>query len=65
MRAESVMRARLVVLEVGVLVPLVCPVGRSTSDESGVVGRDVAALKAGRRRDVSDGDGGKGTGGRL
>jgi hypothetical protein len=48
-----------------VLVPLVCPDGSSTSDESGVVGLDVAALNAGRRSDVSDGDGGKGTGGRL
>jgi hypothetical protein len=59
------MCARLAVLDVGVLVPLVCPDGSSTSDESGVVGLDVAALNAGRRSDVSDGDGGKGTGGRL
>lgn len=65
MRAELVMCARLVVLDVGVLVPLVCPDGSSTSDESGVVGLDVAALNAGRRSEVRDGEGGKGTGGRL
>ena len=40
----------MVVLEVGVLV-------YSTSEESGVVGREVAALKAGRRREVSEGEG--------
>lgn len=65
MRAELVMCARFVVLEVGVLVPLVGPYGSSTSDESGVVGREVAALKAGRRREVKDGEGGSGTGGLL
>lgn len=65
MRAELVMCARFVVLDVGVLVPWVCPDGSSTSDESGVVGLEVAALNAGRRSDVRDGEGGRGTGGRL
>lgn len=37
----------------------------SSDDGSGVVGRDVCALKLGRRRDVRDGDGGRGVGGRL
>lgn len=63
--AEFVMWARFVVLDVGVLVPLVCPYGPSTSDESGVVGLEVAALNAGRRREVRDGEGGRGTGGLL
>lgn len=57
-RAVAVRWCRFVVLEVGVLV-------YSTSEESGVVGRLVAALKAGRRREVSEGEGGSGTGGRL
>lgn len=63
-RADFVMLARLVVVEVGVLVPFV-PVGSSTSEESGVVGREVCVLKDGRRRDVSEGEGGSGVGGRL
>lgn len=38
----------------------------STSDESGDVGREVCALKDdGRRREVNDGEGGKGIGGLL
>ena len=39
--------------------------GVSFSELSGVVGRDVVAEKEGRRRDVRDGDGGSGVGGRL
>ena len=48
-------------VEVGVEVPF----GPSTSLESGVVGREFWELKEGRRRDVREGDGGKGVGGRL
>jgi hypothetical protein len=62
------MLARFVVVEVGVLVPLVAPVapeGSSASDESGVVGLEVVVLKEGRSSDVKDGDGGSGVGGRL
>jgi hypothetical protein len=63
------MLARLVVVDVGVLVPFVVmaavPGGSSTSEESGVVGRDVWVLNDGRSRDVRDGDGGRGVGGRL
>lgn len=53
--------------DVGVLVPLLCDPALevSTSDESGVVGLDVGRLNAGRRSEVSDGDGGRGFGGRL
>jgi hypothetical protein len=51
---------------VGVLVPLVAPAfGNSTSEESGVVGRDVVVLNEGRSNDVNEGDGGKGVGGLL
>lgn len=59
------MLARLV--EVGVLVPFVAavPEGRSTSEESGVVGREVCVLKDGRSREVREGEGGRGVGGRL
>ena len=39
--------------------------GVSFSELSGVVGREVVVEKEGRRRDVSDGEGGKGVGGRL
>ena len=39
--------------------------GVSLSELSGVVGLDVVAENEGRNRDVSDGDGGKGVGGRL
>lgn len=39
--------------------------GVSTSELSGVVGREVVVEKGGRRRDVNDGDGGKGVGGLL
>lgn len=39
--------------------------GVSTSELSGVVGRDVVVEKGGRRREVSDGEGGRGVGGRL
>ena len=52
----------------GVDVPAVVPTTdewTSTSDESGVVGRLVCVLNEGRRRDVKDGDGGRGVGGRL
>ena len=41
------------------------PVCDSASDVSGVVGRDVCALKVGRSREVSEGEGGSGVGGRL
>lgn len=60
--------ARFVVLEGGWLELYTLRsglLGRSTSEESGVVGRDVAALKAGRSSDVSEGDGGSGVGGLL
>ena len=39
--------------------------GVSASEVSGVVGREVVVEKGGRRREVSDGDGGNGVGGRL
>ena len=39
--------------------------GVSTSELSGVVGRDVVVEKGGRRREVRDGEGGRGVGGRL
>jgi hypothetical protein len=61
-RADLVMLARFVV---GVFAPVAPPVGKSTSDESGVVGRDVCVLNEGRSRDVKDGDGGSGVGGLL
>ena len=53
-------------LDVGVCVPVPGRVERgvvSSDDGSGVVGRE--ALKLGRRREVRDGDGGRGVGGRL
>jgi hypothetical protein len=63
------MLARLAEADVpGVFVPVVpAPVagGISTSDDSGVDRRDVVELNEGRRSDVSDGDGGRGSGGRL
>jgi hypothetical protein len=37
----------------------------SFSELSGVVGLEVVAENDGRRRDVNDGDGGSGVGGRL
>ena len=39
--------------------------GVSFSELSGVVGLDVVAEKDGRRRDVNDGDAGRGVGGLL
>lgn len=39
--------------------------GVSFSELSGVVGRDVVVENDGRRRDVKDGEAGKGVGGRL
>lgn len=39
--------------------------GVSFSELSGVVGREVVVEKVGRRRDVKEGDGGRGVGGRL
>ena len=39
--------------------------GVSTSELSGVVGREVVVEKGGRRREVNEGDGGKGVGGLL
>ena len=39
--------------------------GVSPSELSGVVGREFAVEKEGRSRDVKDGEGGKGVGGRL
>ncbi len=39
--------------------------GVSTSELSGVVGREVVVEKGGRRSDVRDGEGGRGVGGRL
>jgi hypothetical protein len=39
--------------------------GVSFSELSGVVGLEVVAENDGRRRDVNDGDGGSGVGGRL
>jgi hypothetical protein len=54
---------RLEVLEARVLVPLgLSPVGRSTSEESGVVRREG---KEGRSSEVRDGEGGRGVGGLL
>ena len=54
--------------EFGVCVPvplsLVCDVP-SSLEGSGVVGRLVMPLKFGRKREVRDGDGGSGVGGRL
>jgi hypothetical protein len=53
--------AVVVAVECGVSIP---PGGPASSlERSGVLGR--LALKAGRRRDVSDGEGGRGVGGRL
>lgn len=62
------MLARLVVLDVGVFALVeadLAPEGTSTSDESGVVGRELVVLNDGRKRDVREGDGGNGVGGRL
>jgi hypothetical protein len=59
-RAEVVRRARVVVVAVEVGV-----VEMSTSELSGVVGREVCVLKEGRRSDVRLGEGGSGVGGRL
>lgn len=57
---------RLDVLDARVLVPLGgglrVLVGSSMSEESGVVGREA---KDGRRREVREGEGGRGIGGRL
>lgn len=39
--------------------------GVSTSELSGVVGREVVVEKGGRRRDVKEGEGGRGVGGLL
>lgn len=39
--------------------------GVSFSELSGVLGREVVVEKGGRSRDVSEGDGGSGVGGRL
>lgn len=56
--------------ELGVCWPVVPPFSRvvwdmpSSLDGSGVVGRLFALLKLGRRRDVRDGEGGRGVGGR-
>jgi hypothetical protein len=60
------MLARFVV-DVGVLIPLVVPAVpvTSTSEESGVVGREVVVLKEGLSNEVSEGDGGSGVGGLL
>lgn len=63
--ADLVMLARFVVVEVGVFVPFVPIPCNSTSDESGVVGREVCVLKEGRRSEVREGEGGRGVGGRL
>ena len=60
-RADFVMLARLLVDDV----PVATVLAMSTSDESGVVRRDVVVLKDGRRSDVNEGEGGSGTGGRL
>ena len=53
----------------GVCVPVpvlcVCGVPPSSEEGSGVPGRLFWELKLGRRRDVSDGEGGSGVGGRL
>lgn len=60
--------ARLVVLVAGVLAPFVTlagPVGTSTSEDSGVDQRELAALNEGRSNEVNEGDGGRGVGGRL
>lgn len=53
------MLARFVFVVLRVRVPL----GRSASEESGVLGREGA--KDGRRREVRDGEGGSGVGGLL
>lgn len=37
----------------------------SSEEGSGVVGREVCVLKLGRRREVREGEGGRGVGGRL
>jgi len=37
----------------------------SVSEDSGDAGREVCVLKGGRSKDVSEGDGGSGVGGRL
>lgn len=63
-------RADLVILakfadDAGVFVPSPVLVGTSTSEESGVVGRDVVVLNDGRSSDVNEGDGGSGVGGLL
>lgn len=39
--------------------------GVSMSELSGVVGREVVVEKGGRRREVREGEGGSGVGGRL
>ena len=55
-------------LDVSLLLLCTAPLGReemSTSEESGVVGRDVAVLNEGRSSDVKDGEGGRGVGGLL
>lgn len=53
----------------GVCVPVpgrwVCGVPPSSEEGSGVPGRLFWELKLGRRREVSDGEGGRGVGGRL
>ena len=55
----------VVVAEAGVAVPAWwCP-APSSLEGSGVEGRLFAELKFGRSRDVSDGLGGRGVGGRL
>jgi hypothetical protein len=54
------MLARLVVD-----VPVATVLAKSTSDDSGVVRREVVVLKDGRRSDVNEGEGGRGSGGRL
>ena len=59
-RADFVMLARLVVD-----VPVATVLAKSTSDDSGVVRREVVVLKDGRRSDVNEGEGGRGSGGRL
>ncbi len=61
-RAARADAATAAAVEVAVPVPVVVCSG---SEESGVVGREVCALKEGRRREVRDGEGGRGVGGRL
>jgi hypothetical protein len=56
-RADAVNVDRLGVLALGEVI--------SASDELAVPGREVVALNDGRRRDVRDGDGGRGVGGLL